>query len=302
MTLFRDKSAFIEELRIQQRLLKKAVDEFDKGGIDEVRNITRALRILCLQDQHGNPSLIEMAGEHTRHFFDTSIRTHRHNIIPELSLTVAVIGPISLGPKAPLDTVMERRKMTFKEWKEQTIIDDRCGVVFDRNRLIKTVSNTDGGTHYPPDVRPFFKRLKEMAFTAQRDNDSVEISMKGLENHSIRQIAHEIIISFDPNYKRPICVENGTLILCAMEAFIYPGRRMTFGMQTRTMLDGYAIQGQPHGFTSISGPRIELPHHKTGKNDPCPCYSGLKFKNCCSESREFDEEFIKKFKKDRGFE
>lgn len=29
-------------------------------------------------------------------------------------------------------------------------------------------------------------------------------------------------------------------------------------------------------------------HAKVGRNDPCPCGSGKKFKNCCMNSGEFD--------------
>lgn len=238
-----------QELSSQVRLMTKAAHEFDKGDLDEVKNLLRALRVLCTKDQHGNASLIELAGKGEHLFYDTRLIGHPKSIAPELSLVVAVLGPISVGPKAPLDTVPEMRQAPFREWLQQTVIDDRQGLQFTRERLIKSVANLDGAMHYPPEVRAFFEKLKGLSFTAKRGNQDVESSLYGLDKHAVRQIAHEILVSLDEKYARPIQVENGATIYLTHTPQ-WPTLRI------RSQGNHHARHYKPHIPRRRQGPRI----------------------------------------------
>lgn len=41
-------------------------------------------------------------------------------------------------------------------------------------------------------------------------------------------------------------------------------------------------------------PKTMIREHKVGRNDPCPCGSGKKYKNCCLSSGKYENLSVKK--------
>ncbi|WP_143435397.1 SEC-C domain-containing protein [Henriciella aquimarina] len=289
------------ELDVQLRLLRKSCHEFDSGDSDETRNISRALRVICADDNgHNNPCLLSLAQRDNVDFIDTSFQYNPYNIAPEFGLIVAVLGPQTAGPKAFLDTYEQARNVSFSNWLNATIIDDKEGTTFSRLRLLKAMANMGGGTHFPRDLRPFFTRLREYKFTAQMTFTDKEIPLLGAADQSMRQIAHEVLKSLDPSYQRSIWVESGAMMAGKTQTILLPGRKMIMSMITRTIKNGVTIQGAPSAIRGIAPPTVKLPYEDTARNAACPCGSGIKFKKCCETAREFDADFMAEFRRSRG--
>lgn len=107
-------------------------------------------------------------------------------------------------------------------------------------------------------------------------------------------------MSLDHDYSRTIQVESGSLIFGGMEVIPYPGRKIHLHSTVRTVTETGVRRGYPHGFTEIFGPMVKLPYEGTSAKAPCPCKSGLKFKECCSEARDFGKQFIREFEERHG--
>ena len=299
----RSESEAQNELQVQLRLLRKACHSFDDGDQDETRNISRALRVLCADDEsHKNPCLLTQANRSSGTFLDTRFRFHKKNIAPEFALIAAVLGPVTAGPRAFLDTYESSSNVSFSEWLDGTVIDDKEGTVFSRLRLLKAMANMGGGTHFPRELRPFFKRLQEYKFTAQLTFNDKEIPLLGAADQTLRQIAHELLKSLDPQYSRPIWTESGSLMAGKAELILLPGRKLVMSMSARTIRNGVAVKGMPSAIQGIAPPSVKLPYEGTPRNAPCPCESGVKFKSCCETARDFDAEFIAEFKRRHGLQ
>jgi hypothetical protein len=80
MAQSRSLSEFQQELDAQLHLLRKAAHEFDRGDLHEFRNIARALRVIFSGDDHGNVSLLELAGQGGMALPDTAPELHPRNI------------------------------------------------------------------------------------------------------------------------------------------------------------------------------------------------------------------------------
>lgn len=294
----RTKNDLEEQLKAQLHLLRKSAHEFDGGDIDEFRNIARALRVIVAADDHGNPSLIELATTIEVELWDTRMVAHPRSLSPSFSLAGIVLGPQTVGCRAFLDDAPHRAMTKFGSWLVQEVVDDKAGGTFNRIRLIKAIANLAGGTHYPPDVRDYFKKLQSLSVTASRRNKNIEQKYSDIEKHSLRQIAHEVIKSFDDSYERKGQFEIGSLMIGPGELIPYPGRKLTMSV-IANVKKGPAIflSPPPHGFTGIGGPVAKLPYEGVGRKALCPCGSGLQFRNCCIEPHDLPEEIIERFEK-----
>lgn len=194
MTIQRPQSDFEAELQANLHLLKKACQEFDRGDLDEFRNIARAVRLIVTQDvQNGGQSLLELAGRGAVQMLDTGTYAHRRSIVPEFALIAIVLGPQTVGCKAPLDDAPSKRMVGLQDWLTgYPIIDDREGGVFNRLRLIKSVANSGGSTHFPADVRAYFARLQDLAITGKRRGQGIEVNYRDFEKHTLRQIPERL--------------------------------------------------------------------------------------------------------------
>lgn len=285
-----------DELEIQLHLLEKACREFDAGDLIEVRNTARALRVILTADSHGDASLIERVHTKKKLLPDTRILTHPLNIAPEFKLTGVVFGQKTAGVRAFLDTAGTNGEVPYDEWMEQTIADDKEGTYFSRHRLIKAVANLGGGTHYPSDIRRYYAKLENAEITASSNDEEMTVRLRDVEKHSLRQISFEVLRAFGRADRRGVRAEYGATLIRSMSSVLYPGRgiRTDIRMKARA---APAVQTEENKLDSISGFMTKLPYEGTGRNDSCPCKSGLKFKNCCETARDFDPAFVDAFEK-----
>lgn len=223
---------------------------------------------------------------------------HPRSISPYFALAAIVLGPQTVGCRALLDDGPNRVPTDLTVWLEQTVVDDKEGGIFNRLRLIKAVANLGGGTHFSPDIRAYFAKLQDMGVTASRNGTTVRQTFVDVEKHSLRQIAHEVLASFDDRYRRLGQFEPGTLMIGPPSTVLYPGRKMQLAPIVK-LKAGPAVMLKlpPHGFTDLRTSAVKLPYEETSAKSPCPCGSGLRFKACCSEARDFPPSFIEKFER-----
>jgi hypothetical protein len=287
-----------EELQIQLHLLSKACHEFDNGDLHETRNVARALRVLLTEDAHGDPPLIERAGHAEKLFPDTRSLTHPRNILPQFSLTGVVLGTQTIGARALLEDAEVNAEVPYRRWREQIFADDREGNIFSRHRLIKAVANLAGGTHFPSDIRNYYRKLEQVALVGRKDGEEVEVPLRDLEKHSLRQIAFEILRAFERTDGRGVRAEPGATLYRSFSLILYPGRKVHTSVQAKMKqtLVPFA-NSKEHGLDSVGGLPTKLPYEGTRTNAPCPCSSGLRFKRCCAVPHDFDAVFIDAFER-----
>lgn len=287
-----------EELEIQLHLLAKACREFDAGDLHEIRNIARALRVMLTNDDRGDLSLLERAGYGEKSFPDTRILTHPRNLLPEFSLVGIVFGPITIGVRALLDDSGSNGEVSFSIWLEQIISDDKEGNLFSRHRLVKAVANLAGGTHYPSDIRDYFAKIENTEITAEKEGRQASVRLRDVEKHSLRQIAFEVLHAFGKSDGKGVRAEAGAILIRSSSMLLYPGRDLHshVEMKTKGTVAPFA-QAKEHGLDSVSGFMAKLPYEGTGKNAPCPCDSGLRFKNCCATPHQFSAQYIDDFER-----
>ncbi len=104
--------------------------------------------------------------------------------------------------KAPLDgsTKTQGRAnkfVPFNEWWKETILDDRRGIEFTRERLIRVMANQDGGAHVDPGIDADYIALNETYGWKLQTNEGEDEPLKDVNLHSVRKIAYELKISIE---------------------------------------------------------------------------------------------------------
>lgn len=288
------------ELNANLRLLSKSCAEFDRGDLDEFRNMARALRLIIVPDaQNDNKSLIELAGREQDGLIDSGVYAHRLSIAPEFALVGIVAGHKTFGCRAPLSFTPRTRRVPLSEWlSSYPVIRDPTERAYTRLELVKFVANLGGATHFPENVRAHFKKLQDIAIEGTRYGFQTKYRYGDFEKHTLRQIAFEVSLSFTGE-SAGIAAEDGTMVMMGQEFLLYPGRR-TYVSVVMNQVGSKPGKIRPLATSSLSGLRITLPYPDTEPSAECPCDSGLPFKDCCATPHEFDSDFMKDFERNHG--
>lgn len=181
-------------------------------------------------------------------FHDSALPFHENNPIPYSGLIATHSG--GGGCYLPL---LDRfgsnilNKVPFNEWWNQMIFTDIEGNRFSRKEVVLAVANTDGGDHVDPTLDPIYANLSRMNSLGRWVGSGNNWRRMGTPVlATIRQIAHELLKTLNPSYQIP------------PQPIMKPGLT----------------------FLEIGVKTIPLPKQKVGRNDPCPCNSGIKFKKC----------------------
>ncbi len=284
------------ELAAQFHLLRKACAEYDAGDLHEFRNIARALRLILTDDQFGNPSLWNLAGQGNVQIRDSRLRLHPLNIAPYFGLVAIVMGSNAFGCRPLLDNASGRQDMLLNEWLEQVVIDGKDGEVFSRLRLIKAIANTGGATHFPPEIRNYFSKLQDMGVHAIKNGQPIEVKYRDIEKHSLRQIAHEIICAYDSSYRCSPNLDPNSLVVSGIEFVLLPGRQIEMGAIIKKTPSPAIMMPRDDGIEGIQGPVIH-PYDAAVPTAVCVCQSGLLYKYCCLEPGMISSEFVDEFRR-----
>lgn len=241
----------------QLDLLAMLAESYDLGKTRFAIPMATCLRVL-LYDTNKQISLATLAQKWPALFVDTAeVITNVPGTIRAGSYS-GLVG-VFLGADGDFIPHLDRgptnppRMRPFIDYWNESIHDDLNGNSLSRKELILWVANKDGGAHVDQELPQKFVEITRRNSLGWVKDDGAgweDISVAHLA--SIRQIAHEILKTYRPTYLPPTQIQNDGYIIGA-------GGMMLVLAETAS---------NAQTFTN------------TGRNDPCPCGSGKKFKRC----------------------
>ena len=235
------------QLADQIDFLRASAEAFDRGLDGEAKRLAVSIRILC-HDTKASLSLLGQLHRLDKKFVSTALPYDARSAMTHNGLAMMAMKGRETKYIAMLDTVPMRRPMGFAEWWGEIVFVDDRKESFTRRSLILAVTNQDGGAHVDPTLSEAYARLSRqnsLGWVTQLGKERLPIPKP--ERAAVRQIAHEVLSTLVPKYRKEQ----------TEDAAMFAG-----GM--------VAMQGIP----------AELQRPKPGRNDPCPCGSGKKFKRC----------------------
>ena len=237
-------------LKEQINFLETSAKSYDEGYDAEAKRLAVTLRVL-LHDTARSKSLLGLLGLKGGLFFDSA------QPADPSSSSLSYHGLISIccnGVETKyvpfLDDLPHRvgKEVDFDSWWDTVIFIDQKGQKFSRKELILSIANKDGGAHIDPTLNEKYADLsRQNSLGWYSVKNEATTPLEGAEKAAIRQIAHEALKSLKCNYKKNL---------------VMPG-------------SGIMVAGVQIGYADSPS------HEKIGRNDPCPCGSGKKYKKCC---------------------
>ena len=228
---------------------------FDEGFEGEAKRLAAAIRVL-VYDTSSSKSLLGQLGQKTISFYDTCAPRPNHAYITYSGLTATDFTPQGAMYVALLDNLPPDRLphwVSFDEWWNRVIFVDQEKSETSRKDLILAVANKDGGVHVDPVLDEKYANLSRRNTLGWRfSNAKGDVPLEGPEKAAIRQVAHEVLKSINPTMPTMKPKVKGVLLV-----------------------DPAVV---------VKEKQPALP--KVGRNDPCPCGSGKKYKKCCGSGKE----------------
>ncbi|MDO8635983.1 MAG: SEC-C metal-binding domain-containing protein [Dehalococcoidia bacterium] len=243
------------ELHLQHcvEALKLSCDAFDRGSFGEAMRLAATIRLL-VHDTNQSKSLLGQLGKKSAKFYDTSLKEQQNSLISH-------IGPIGIVMETgtyfafldDLPPTESPRWVEFGEWWSGVIFIDKRGQRTTRKDMILAMANQDGGVHVDTQLDQKYASLsRENALGWNYVGPKGEFELKSPVFAAARQVAHEVLKTLMPTMP-----------------FLKPKVEGTLTLGARAVISGV------HG-----GPARNY-GNKVGRNDPCPCGSGRKYKRCC---------------------
>jgi len=245
------KSHLIEQISF----IESSAESFDAGAEEEAKRLALNIRIL-VHDTKNSHSLLNQIGKKLD-FYDTSSDFDSNNILNHGGLISTLSEPHQARYVANLDNIPPNvaKMIEFESWWEKIVFSDEQGHKLSRKDLITTAANQDGGAHVDSSLDKTYADISRngLGFVYTVNGTEQKIINKP-ELAAIRQIAHEVLKTLKPGYEKKIEYQNGVL-------FYSPTLKVVEEEQND--------KGTPKR------------ERKIGRNEPCPCGSGVKFKRCC---------------------
>lgn len=236
-------------LKEQLEFLERSADAFDDGFTGEAKRMAVCLRIL-LHDTGRSTSLLTQLGGKDVEFVDSAFEDDPNSLVSHAGLLGIAVGKGETRLMARLDGDDPSwfRTAQFTDWWDAPVMRDLKGRIYTRGDIVLAVANKDGGAHVDPKLDEAYAELSRANALGiyGGTTDNIE-PLSEPERVTIRQIAHEILKSLKPGYEKKPAAEDVAII------------------------GGVSVEFKPS--TEVVGPGV-------GRNDPCPCGSGLKFKKC----------------------
>jgi len=251
-------------LEEQLEFLKLSCASFDNGFEGEIKRLAVSVRVL-VHDTNVSTSLLTLTNKKNINFLDTSVPYDDESFISHSSLVQIHMTPQGVTPKAHLDNVSQSTSIAFDAWWNGIVLVDSKKNEFSRKDIVLYLANKDGGAHVDHEINEKYHNLRSknsLGWITVR-GDGREINGEDHVPATMRQIAHELIKTLDTKYSctHPIA-EGATTIVGSIR--IYDGAREPEHLLANLRKDRPTVKGK-----------------KIGRNDPCPCGSGKKYKKCC---------------------
>ncbi len=258
-----------ELLQEQLGFLQRSADAFDGGFEGEAKRLATTVRVLC-HDTGASRSLLGLLGtKDTLRYVDTALPYDPNNMLAHSGLVHVALRPGKSEPRPFLDGGPFDRSVLFAQWWDGIAFVDDRRTEHSRKDLVLALANKDGGAHVDPALNEEYARL-----TRENALGFFDVSPPGgpvpAANQvpaAMRQIAHELLKTLIPGYsKKPVTKPDDQLF--------------TFGA---SQVLGSVLPPIPASNPMKVRPQTPPGPPKVGRNDPCPCGSGGKFKKCCGK-------------------
>lgn len=248
-------------LKEQIAFLEASANLFDAGSEAEAKRLAATIRTLVHDTTASHALLEQLKLLKNLEFFDTSFDLDPQNKMTHHGLVFIAIGPRQTRYVAMLDDLPPNitvKKVDFDIWWNKPVFVDNQGRVLTRKKLILTAANQDGGAHVDPSLDERYASLSQNGSLGWVADDSTgENIIESPERAAIRQIAHEVLKTLKPDYNKK-------------SQHPYPDEVIFGGSELRE------VKGEQNDKETLTERKIKI-----GRNEPCPCGSGLKYKNCC---------------------
>lgn len=257
-----------DKLHQQIGLLEDAVTLFDAGREDQALNMAVRVRVL-VHDTNKSTSCLTHYNIKDIDFYDTSNDIDLNNKLGCLGLSIHAISNDGVINEIPsLDDGPFCRKVSFSEWWEKEIFKDKYGNTFTRKDITLYLAHKEGGAHVSDDAETKYINLRYNNSSGFFYIDE-HGEQKPYGNYiyiAMRQISHEVLKTLKNGYT---CnnenVDNMTLMF---------GESL---VENKYVLSAHSIVNEK------KQPIVKS--DKIGRNEPCPCGSGKKYKNCCIKTQ-----------------
>lgn len=193
------KQHFLEALQF----LEVSSNSFDAGFHAEAKRLATTIRVL-LHDTKQSQSLLKQLGLKDKlSYRNTAFPLNPNNLLAHLGLVGMRMTSAGTSYFAHLDDIPPDPEIhqfkTFETWWNEVVIKDTKGEEFTREKLIKLLSNQDGGAHVDPALDSSYAALKHDNSVGWVYSDGIsEHPIRDIELHSVRQIAYELIETLKP--------------------------------------------------------------------------------------------------------
>jgi hypothetical protein len=238
----------------QIHFLETSANQFDLGDDAEAIRMAVCLRIL-LHDTKRNRSLLSQLNKKNTKFLDSAFEDKSNIPVPYSGLVSVHMTKGKVRYVASLDDIPRVKLVDFDKWWNSIIFKDAVRQQISRKELVVTMADQDGGAHVDSSLDKKYSQLIKgsLLFQKYSIDGKIWFNMKNIERVAMRQISHEVLKTLKSGYtKKQNLKENGVLI------------------------GGISLVA---GSRSIAVEKIR----KIGRNDPCPCGSGKKYKKCCGK-------------------
>ncbi len=262
--IFRTQDELNSLLDEQLEFIKLSAESFDRGFAGEIKRLAVSARVL-VHDTNASTSLLTLCNRKSIRFFDSADPYDDANLLSHSSLVQIHMSNRGALPKAQLDDAMTPRWVDFDEWWNGIVLVDSAKNEFSRKDIVLHLANKDGGAHVDQQIDEKYNNLrtKNSLGWVTVLGDGRQIAGDDHVPATMRQIGHELAKSLDPRY---VCIRD----VGADVAMVSRGMSVTQGVY------------QPEeAFPNLRKDRPKVGEIKVGRNDPCPCGSGKKFKQCC---------------------
>lgn len=253
-----------ELLNEQVSFLKASCASFDSGFTGEVKRLAVSARVL-VHDTSKSTSLLTLTNNKKIQFYDSADPYDDENLVGHSSLVQFHIGQIGTKPKPHLDDCLDARTVDFDTWWNGIVLVDTQRNEFSRRDIVLSLANKDGGAHVDHKIDEAYNNLRKNNTQGWMTVDDTGRQVPAEDNvpATMRQIAHELLRTLEPDYRCNLPIDSGT-------ALVIRGMSITAGEQS-----------SESGFPNLRKDRPVINGRKIGRNDPCACGSGKKFKKCC---------------------
>ncbi|UOD80369.1 hypothetical protein [Paenarthrobacter ureafaciens] len=179
----------LDLLTEQVGFLRRSASAFDDGEASEAKRLATTLRVL-LHDTPKSASLLsQMQVKASMQFLDSAGELHPENLATEWPLVMYRMTTTETGmtaeywphlgggppvrrasPEQQVSALLRGKKiprapgfhLSFDDWWEQQVVDDKQGGIFTRKQLVMALANQDGGAHVDPQIEERYHALSRL--------------------------------------------------------------------------------------------------------------------------------------------